>query len=132
MRLRASPDIFPLDQDRKIARGGKRDAKSLVAVGLFTQPMVEMRDPRDDKLSGGRELAQKVQERHGIGAAGHRGDDTRPGIGQVVLADGAPDAIKQHADSQAGMGRMGWRAFPALFNRNEMPGDGFEPSTPRL
>jgi hypothetical protein len=149
--VRTGPDIFPLDEDRNVARRGQGDAECLVATGLLAQLMVEMREAGDDKLSRRFELAQQMQERHGVGSAGHRGDDTRAGAGQIVLADRAPDAIKQHLDNQAGRaglaGQAGkeepnvlyclpvypaYLACPALFNRNEVPGDGFEPSTPRL
>jgi hypothetical protein len=91
--LRTGADVFPLDEDRTVAGRRKLNAERLVTGRFIPQLMIEVREPGDDELARRLDLAQQVHERHGVGSARQRDDDTRLRAGQIMLADSAPEGI---------------------------------------
>ena len=69
-----------------------------------------MREPGEAQLARRVELAQQVRERHRVGPARQRDDHARPGAGQIVAADRAPDAVEQHHRLERREGLEGWTA----------------------
>ena len=62
--LCAGADVFSLDEDRNVASRRKRNAECLVTGRFIPQPMIEVREPRDDELPCRVDLAQQMHERH--------------------------------------------------------------------
>jgi hypothetical protein len=86
-------DVVALDEERITESVRTRSAKTLVAVGILPELMIEMRDAGDRQLSGSMQVVQQVQERDRVAAARHGDDNTRRRGRQVVTPDSAPDGI---------------------------------------
>ena len=69
--------------------------------------MIEVRDAHDLQLADLVKQAQQMCERDRVASARHRHDDTRRRRRELVPANGATNAIKQHA------GRTGRAALPS-------------------
>jgi hypothetical protein len=88
-------DIAAIREERPAERSGDIAAEPLVGVGGRAQLMVEMREGDEANLPRGVERSDQVRQRHRIGTAGQRDEDTRTRRRELVAPNRPPDGVEQ-------------------------------------